>query len=74
MKYEEEEGKQDVAYWVEYFGRFGTSHLSAPAHKLRFWQKHDLDIKGMIGITIFGLSFGLWLVIDTCCLKKKEEE
>ena len=27
MRYEEQEGKQDVAYWVEYFARFGTSHL-----------------------------------------------
>ena len=64
MDHEEAEGKQDVQFWVEYYAKFGMEHQLSVAHNLPSWKRHDLDIKGMIGIVLISFVLGIWMLLE----------
>ena len=62
---------QDIVYWIDYYAKFGTSHLHAPAHHVTLWEKNDVDIK--VGLAFFFIVFLLllFMIADTICRSLK---
>ena len=73
MFFEELRGEINIMHLVEYYAKFGTEHLHAPAHELNFISSYDLDIKLLILLTVLGLTLGFYLIITECLCKKRKQ-
>jgi len=63
MEFEEVRGGKNIAYWAQFVGRFGYSHLINPTHRCGPVQLYDLDIKLAICLAIVVLLLALKRVI-----------
>ena len=67
LRYAESHEQQYAKEWVEYFGKFGTHHLSPRIQHEGLWIREDVDIKAIIGTIIFTIIFAvlffLWTIV-----------
>ena len=65
MRYVESHELRYAKEWVEYFGKFGTQHLTPRVQYLPLLTREDFDIKALIGGVIFAILFTLWTIIKS---------